>query len=426
MSDEPTRPTADLVIVDATLRGLSGRASVAVRDGRILAVSATEPAPRAAEVIDAGGGLVLPSFADAHLHVCKAHTFAAAGDGAVDLYTGEAMAGAAAAVDRAAAVKSRYETDWNADNARRALAAGLRHGVTRVLAFADTDTAAGLHGVRGALRARDEFAGLVTAKVVAFPQDGIVRDPGAAGLVEQALGLGADVVGGIPWIEDGEAAQKAHIDRMVALAVDSGRDVAMLTDDAADPRLRTTEWLARALVARGWEGRGVACHARALGAYTPERFAQVLPIVRDAGLRFVTDPHTGAAFLRALELREAGVPVAIGQDDIADAYYPFGQHNLLEVAFLAAHLWRRFDLPTLEALLDLVTTEAHRVLDGSTVGIEPGAAADLVVLGESDAVEVLRRHAPPRVVLRDGRVVVRSTEQVTFAPEVPDVPLERH
>ena len=129
------------------------------------------------------------------------------------------------------------------------------------------DTAAGLIGVQAVLTAREEFRGRVDVSVVAFPQDGVLRDPGTAELVEEAMNLGADVVGGIPWIEATPADQEAHVDWACALAARLGRRVAMLTDDAPDPAYDTTRMLAEAMRRHGLEGRGVACHARAVGHY---------------------------------------------------------------------------------------------------------------------------------------------------------------
>ncbi len=52
----------------------------------------------------------------------------------------------------------------------------------------------------------------------------------------------------------------------------------------------------------------------------------------------VSDPHTGPLHARVRELLADGNLVCLGQDDISDAYYPFGRNNMLEVAFLGSHL----------------------------------------------------------------------------------------
>lgn len=403
----------DLVIADARLRHGAMRPlaaevrNIGVTGGRIVAVTA-EPLD-GAQRIDADGGMVLPSFVDAHLHLDKVHTWHRTDGRARSAYADAGMGGATTAIELASAVKDSYDEAAIADRAREVLLDGLRHGVTHVRAFADTDTRAGLRGVRPLLALRAELADLVHVEVVAFPQDGVVRDPGAIEVVDEALRLGADIAGGIPWIEDTEHEAQIHIDRVFDVAQRHDCDVAMLTDDAGDPGLQTTAMLASTAIARGWTDRVTACHARALGLYAQPRIERLIRLARRAGLVFVTNPHTGPLALPVTTLLQGDVPVALGQDDVADAYYPFGQHNLLEVALLTAHAMGMTDPRGMEHLLDMITVHAARALRLEAHAVAPGAVADLVVLDGSCAREVLARHRAPRHVLRAGRPVAATT-----------------
>ncbi len=105
------------------------------------------------------------------------------------------------------------------------------------------------------MQVRDEYRDRITVEVVAFPQDGVLRDPGAADWVRRALEEGADAVGGIPWIELTDDDMRRHVDLMMDLAEEFDRPASMLVDDAGDPTLRTTEMLALATSRRGMEGR---------------------------------------------------------------------------------------------------------------------------------------------------------------------------
>ena len=370
-----------------------------------LVPTGSAPPPPGAELVEADGGLVTEPFVDAHLHLDKVRTLPLIGDAALQAYTADGMAESARGIDLARAVKQHYTVERLLPNIRQALDDGLRSGVLHVQAFADVDTAAGLVGVQAVLAAREEFRGRVDVTVVAFPQDGVLRDPGAAELVEEAMAAGADVVGGIPWIEATAADQEAHVEWACALAARLGRRVAMLTDDAPDPAYDTTRMLAMAMRRHGREGRGVACHARAVGHYEPDRQDALLQLAHAVGLGLVSDPHTGSVALPVERALALGVAVALGQDDIEDAYYPFGRHNLLEVAFLAAHLLDMRSAPQLEALLDLVTTSAARVLGLSGYGLRVGGPADLLVHDATRTVDLLARQDPPRVVIRAGRVL---------------------
>ena len=402
----------DLVIRDARLRGgttrpLTGEVrSIGITGGRIATI--TEGPLDGDVVIDADGALVSPSFVDAHLHLDKVHTWDLTGGHARQAYAGAGMGAAAMAIELASQVKDGYDEATIADRARSVLLDGLAHGVTHVRAFADTDTRAELRGVRPLLALRDELRGAVHVEVVAFPQDGIGRDPGAIDVVDEALRLGADTVGGIPWIEDTERDAQAHIDQVFDLAVRHGCAIAMLTDDAGDADLRTTAMLASAALDRGWEGRVTACHARAIGLYPRPRVERLVRLARRAGMAFVTNPHTAPLALPVRMLLDAGLPVALGQDDVADAYYPFGQHNLLEVALLAAHALDMTAPADMERLLDMITVHARTALGLDAGGLAVGAVADLVVLDGVDARQVLARHGAPRHVVRNGRTVAAT------------------
>ena len=209
---------------------------------------------------------------------------------------------------------------------------------------------------------------------MAFPQDGLIREPGALELMDQAMQMGADVCGGIPWIETTREEEQAHIDAVCQLAARYDRDISMLLDDVSDPEERTLEMLCKKVLEIGWQGRVTAQQARR------------------AGIGFVTDPHTGPLHLRVKELLAAGLPVGLGQDDIADAYYPYGECNMLEVAFLASHLLWMTSFQDMESLYDMVTTTAAWALGLKNHRLQVGGDADLVILSQPDIYHAIWRH----------------------------------
>ena len=396
--------TYDILIRHARTRRHEEPVDIAIADGRIAKI-APHLSGEAAQIIEADGSLVTPSFVNGHLHLCKVYTLAMMDDEALDAYVAGGMGGAMTAIELAARVKAKYDERWIIENVRRALDLAVKFGNTHIRAFADTDTKARLEGVKALLRAREEYAGKVEVQVVAFPQDGVVRDPGAEEYVEEALKLGADVVGGIPWIEYTDADAQEHIDRMFALAKKYDKDISMLIDDAGDPGLRTLEMLAVTTIREGWQGRVTAQHARAMALYPEPYYRKVEALLKKAGIGIVSDPQTGPLYARVRDLYAAGIPVALGQDDIADAYYPFGRNNMLEVAFLAAHLMWMTKREELEILYDLITTQAARVLGIEDYGLEEGKRADLVVLNAGSVWEAIWNHEAPRFVIKDGKDV---------------------
>jgi len=393
----------DLAIRNARTRGASDLTDIGITAGRIAAMhSRLGPAARD---VDAAGRLVTPSFVDPHLHLDKVYTLRMLDEEALRAYHGAEMAEAHLAIDLAARVKERYHRDWILPNVRTALREAVTFGVTHVRAFADVDRRARLEGVAALLQARTEFAREVTVEVVAFPQEGVVREPGAAALVREAVERGADVVGGIPWIEASPRDAQAHIDAMFQIAVDSDRPISMLVDDAGNPALRTLELLARKTIDAGWEGRVVAHHARAMARYDASYLRDIIALLQAARLAVVTNPHTGPLHVPVRDLMAAGITVCLGQDDISDAYYPYGRHNMLEVAFLASHLFWMTTEHDRERLYDMVTRDAARALGLPPHELRPGGAADLVVLEAPDLLEAFRHHGPPHAVIRQGQLV---------------------
>lgn len=392
----------DLLITNARTRKTAGLVDIGIAGGKIARIGAGL-AGEAAQVIDAGEQLVTESFVNGHLHLCKVYTLLMMDDAALGAYTGDAMGGAMTAIELAARVKEKYDESWIIENVRKAVNLALKFGNTHIRAFADTDTKAKLEGVKALLRAREEYAGRVEIQVVAFPQDGVVRDPGAEEYVEEALKLGADVVGGIPWIEYTDADAQEHIDRMFALAVKYDKDVSMLMDDAGDPGLRTLEMLAVKTLQTGWEGRVTAQHARAMALYPEPYYRKIRALLQKAQIGVVSDPQTGPLYARVKDLYYNGVRIALGQDDIADAYYPFGRNNMLEVAFLAAHLMWMTSREEMEILYDLITTHAAEALGMEGHALVEGGNADLVVLNAQNVWEALWSHEAPRYVIKGGK-----------------------
>ncbi len=395
-----------LLIKNARTRFTGGKlVSIGIDGDTIAAVGENLPEAGAAQVIDAEGRLVTESFVNGHLHLCKVYTLEMVGQDALSSYHGGSMGGAMTAIEQASRVKDRYDEKWIIENVRKACRLAQKYGNTHIRAFADTDTKAKLEGVKALIKAREEFKGIVDLQVVAFPQDGVVRDPGAEDYIRKAMELGADVVGGIPWIEYTDADMQEHIDRMFALAKEFNKDVSMLIDDAGDPGLRSLEMLAVKTLKEGWQGRVTAQHCRAMAMYREPYFRKILALLQKASIGLVSDPQTGPLHARVRDLYDSGVAVALGQDDIADAYYPFGRNNMLEVAFLAVHLLWMTTFSDMEIIYDLITTNAAKAMGIRGHVLEPGGNADLVVLNANDVYHAIWEHEAPFRVIRKGQDV---------------------
>jgi cytosine deaminase len=395
----------DIIIKRARLRrNPEFLVNIGIAEGRITALE-ENLAGEGKSVIDAEGNLVTESFVNPHLHLCKVYTLQMMDEEALTAYQGEGMGKAMTAIELAARVKKKYDEAWIIKNVRKAVAQAAIYGNTHIRAFADVDSQARLEGVKALIRAREEFKGIVEIQVCAFAQDGWVREPGVDKLMREAMELGADVVGGIPWIEYTETDIQQHVREIFDLAQEFNKDVSMLVDDAGDPGLRSLETMAVETIKRGWQGRALAHHARAMSMYPQPYFQKASALLKQAKMGVVSDPHTGPLHARVKELLAEGVNVCLGQDDISDAYYPFGRNNMLEVAFLAAHLLWMTTGAEMEKLYNMITVNAAQAMNVKNLELKVGASANLVVLDAPNILEALREHNAPRFVISHGRLV---------------------
>jgi cytosine/creatinine deaminase len=401
----------DILIKRAQLRGETQLMDIGIESGKIISLEKRLEGD-ADLIIDAEGNLVTESFVNPHLHLCKVYTRQMMDDEALTGYHAEGMGKAMTTIELAARVKEKYAEEWIIRNVRRALAQAALHGNTHLRAFADVDSKARLEAMKALIRAREEFKGIVQVQVCAFAQDGLAREPGASELMRQAMEMGADVAGGIPWIEYTEADIQAHIREIFDLAQEFDKDVSMLVDDAGDAGLRSLEGMAVEAIRRGWRGRALAHHARAMELYPQPYFQKVAALLRQAQMAVVSDPHTGPLHARVKELLEEGVTVCLGQDDISDGYYPFGRNNMLEVAFLAAHLLWMTTNREIEMLYDMITVHAARAMNLGDHRLKIGAPANLVVLTAPNVLDALREHAAPLYVMSHGHLIDRTRMEI--------------
>lgn len=394
--------TYDILIVNAKTRATGkDTVEIGIKDGKIADIG-TGLSKQAVQTIDAKGGLVTESFVNGHLHLDKVFTLEMAGQAALGEYHSGGMGGAMTAIERAADFKACYDESWIIENVRKVCDMALKHGNLHIRAFADVDSKARLEGVKALLKAREEYKGKVELQVVAFPQDGVVREPGTEELIRQAAEMGVDVIGGIPWMEYTKEQEQYHVDSMCDIAKEFDKNVSMLLDDVGDPEERTLEMLCKKSIEMGWQGRVTAQHCRAMELYNENYFRKLVALMKQAGIGLVSDPHTGPLHARVRDLLAAGVPVALGQDDVADAYYPFGECNMLQVAFLASHLLWMTSFADMEHLYDMVTTNAAKVLGMKNHELKVGGNADLVVLDEEDVYHAIWHHKAPVYVIKDG------------------------
>jgi len=405
----------DLIVRNAKVRGERELRDIAIDGGKIAAIG-PGLADRATQEIDAGGRLVTPPLVNPHVHLDKA-------------LLGEVMRpNVSQTLEEAIAITWEFKRAYTeADIVKRAGAViemAARQGALAIRAFADVDSVGGLMPVRGLLATRERYRNLVRMEVVAFPQEGILRNPGTEALMWEAMALGADVVGGLPWYEMTDADARAHIDIAFAIAKARDADIHMLVDDTDDPNSRSLEYLAVKTLREGYARRVSASHCGALAAYNEVYAEKVIGLVREAGITIVSNPHISLVLAgrrdrepirrgitRVRQLLRAGVNVASGQDDVNDPYYPFGRASQLEVALFVAHTAHLTYPDELETAFDMVTVNAARALRLKGYGLAVGNDGDLLVWDAATVKEALTKQLPPTHVVRGGKVVATTSVQ---------------
>jgi cytosine deaminase len=361
-------------------------------------------------VVDANGGLVLPSFIDAHLHLDLAHS--------LDLVKANKSGTLAEAIRHWDQAKRTLTPANVRDRAIRTIHEEVRFGTGHIRTHVDVATGADLRLAEGVLAAREACKGLADIQVAVFPQDGILRDPGAYEHMRAGLEMGCDLVGGIPHIERTGDDSKRHIEKLFELAVEFDADIDCHIDETDDPASRCTEYLAAKTIEYGWQGRVAASHVCALASYDDAHAQRVIALLREARVHVVANPGVNLhlqgrydrypkrrGLTRVRELMAAGVNVAAGQDCIRDPFYPLGTGQMLDVAHLLAHADHLTTAKQLGQALDAITTNAAKMLRLKGYGTAPGCRADLVVLPVPDGHEAVRLRPMPTHTLKEGRRV---------------------
>lgn len=405
----------DLIIRHARLRGREGTWDIGITGDHITALAEQLPGEVAMEV-NAAGKLVMPTYVNGHIHLDKCYLQEKMRPNK-DYTFGECL-------ELTWEHKARYTVDDILERAGRAIEEGILNGTTVFRAFADVDSIGRLRGLEGLLALRERWRSMVRIEVVAFPQEGIIRDPGTHELMEEAMRLGADIVGGLPWFEMLDEHARAHIDGCFELAKHYDKDIHMLVDDTDNPLSRSLEYLAVKTMQEGYQGRVSASHCGALAAYNEVHAHKVMDLLRQANVSISSNPHISLVvqgrydlepirrgITRVKQLWQHGVNVFSSQDDVADPFYPFGRNDQQEVAAYICHTAHMAAPSEIEAAFDFVTYNAARALRLQDYGLEPGCKADLNVLAAPTAREVLRLQQPPALVLRDGKVLARNQLQ---------------
>ncbi len=404
----------DLLIKQARLEDDAELVDIAISEGKIIAV-APNIEESSATTIEAKGKVVIPGLIESHIHLDKALIADREPNNSGTLQE---------AIQVTAKLKPTFTEEDIYDRAKRALEMLIVHGTTAVRTHAEFDPAQGFTGFDTIMRLKEEYRDLIDIQVVAFPQEGIFKAPGTDKMMIEAMEKGADVVGGIPY---NDAPANEHIDLIFEIAKRFDKDIDLHQDFADEADDTSIVYLCEKTIAEGYQGRVSVGHLTALHAMEPDQLAEVIDLMVRAQINVMplpaTDLHLGArndaynvrrAVTPIRKLRDAGVNICLGSNNIRNAFTPYGNGDLIQIAMLAvpvAHLGGADDLPT---VLPMITTNTAKALNIKDYGIAVGNRADLILLDTQRKADVLIDIPERLMVIKNGRITVEVKKEVTI------------
>ena len=383
---------ANAVLTDGTHHHLD------IKGGRIAALlPASTAVPAGDDVLDLGGALLLPPLVDGHIHLDKTLLGL---PWVPNQATGTRVADRIEAERRVRTRRTLPEAETGANLVRQVVASGTLHMRSHV----DIDNRLGLRNLHEVLKIREHFRDLVTIEIVAFPQSGILRSPGTAGLLDEALAQGADLVGGLdPVGIDGDL--DGHLDAVFSIAQRRGAGVDIHLHDGGEGGLAQILEIARRTEATGLQGKVAVSHAFALGSVSTDSVTRAADTLARAGVAIMSHGPGGATIPPLKLLREHGVEVFGGSDNIRDAWSPFGNGDMLDRAMQIGYRANFRHDEELAFAFDMVTAAGARVLGLADYGLRVGGRADFVAVEATTLAEAVATRKRRHLVVKSGRIV---------------------
>jgi cytosine deaminase len=406
----------DLLVKNANLPDGQTGIDIACKNGRIAAVEAGMTAD-AGQVIDATGKLVSPPFVDSHFHM----------DATLSLglprmnQSGTLLEGIALWGE----LKEILTVDAVVERALKYCDLAVAQGLLAIRTHVDVCDDK-LTGVQGLLEVREKVKDYIDLQLVAFPQDGLYRSPGAETNLLKALDMGVDIVGGIPHFERTMDDGAKSVRRLCEIAAERGLMVDMHCDETDDPMSRHIETLAYETQRLGLQGRVAGSHLTSMHSMDNYYVSKLMPLIAEAEVHAIANPLINITLqgrhdtypkrrgqTRVPEMRSYGINVAFGHDCVMDPWYSMGSGDMLEVASMGLHVAQMTSREAIRYCYECVTSHPAKAMGLEGYGLEKGCKADFVLLQARDTIEAIRLKAARLAVVKSGKVIATSEPRQT-------------
>ena len=406
----------DLIVKNASLANGDSGVDIGCKGDTITAIE-KDLAAEAGQIIDACGNLVSPPFVDPHFHM----------DATLSLGTprmnvsGTLLEG----ISLWGELKSIQSVEQIFERAMRYCDLAISMGLGAIRSHVDIcdDT---LKGVEALLEVQKQVSTHLDLQLVAFPQDGVFRDPTALTNLNRALDMGVSIVGGIPHFERTMDEGANSVRALCEIAAKRGLMVDMHCDESDDPHSRHIETLAFETQRLGLQGRVAGSHLTSMHSMDNYYVSKLIPLIAEAGVHAIPNPLINIMLqgrhdsypkrrgqTRVRELRDAGITVGFGSDCVMDPWYSLGKADMLDVAFMGLHVGQLSSRADMRWCFDAVTKNSAEIMGLEKYGVDVGNFADLVILQAKDPIEAIRLRPTRLSVIRRGKLIAQTTPCVS-------------
>ena len=397
---------SDLLIRNVRIMG-GAATDVLVSNGKIARIAASIAPPAGCAIEDGGGEILLPGLVEAHTHLDKSLW-------GLPWYKNEVGPKLLDKIDNERLNKRRFGMDPYQQSARQTVQSSVM-GSTHIRSHVDVDTDHGMWGIEGVMKMRAGYKDIMDVEIVAFPQSGLLRRPGTLELMDQAMKLGSEVVGGVdPCAIDRDP--KGHLDAIFALSQKYGKPLDIHLHEPGEMGVFSADLICERTRALGLKGMVTISHAFCLGSPDRDLVDPLIAQLADLDIAIMTTGPASRPAPPVKRLVDAGIRVCSGSDGIRDTWGPYGNADMLERAMFVGlrNNFRRDD--ELAIALDVCTTHGARVMELEGYGVAEGCKADLVIAPGETVAEAIVTRSPKRRVIKGGKVVARDGVSIMKAP----------
>lgn len=403
---------------NAKLRHREGLYDIVTEGEKIIGIAKDSAGKYSdAEIVDLGGRLVCEPYVESHIHLDYVYT--------ADIPAEETASGTLfEAIEKWSGSKHQLSKEDIKKRAYKGILTEMRNGVQYIRTHVDV-TDPEFTAFQAMLEVKEEVKDKVDIQLIAFPQEGMYAYRDGDKLVEQALKMGADVVGGIPHYEFTREDGVKSVKKAIELACRYDKLVDIHCDETDDDQSRFVEMIAAEAYFSGLKDRVTASHTCAMGSYNNAYAFKLMSKLAQSGINCISCPTENTylqgrydnypkrrGLTRIDELTAAGVNVSLGQDSISDPWYPLGNGNLMNQLDFAIHISHLMSVEQIWNALDYITVNGAKTLHLSDYGIREGSSASFIVIDAPNEFEAVRERAGIIRSVRKGMTIFEKKPAV--------------